>query len=73
MLPALLGHLPASVLMVVAVALLIIASGLTATVFAVLLSEVACRRIIRLVNALAKLCNKDISKERHKRKEHLKN
>jgi hypothetical protein len=39
-------------------------------VFAVLMSEVACRRIIRLVNSLARLTNKDMQEARHKRNEH---
>jgi hypothetical protein len=68
----LLAHLPASVLEMVAAALLIGAIGIVIIVFTALVSEVACRRIIRLVNALAKLTNKDFRAVRHRRNEHSK-
>ena len=67
-----LEHLPSSVLEIVAATLLILVIGMTLIVFTVLVSEVACRRIIRLVNALARLTNKDIREVRRRRHERSK-
>lgn len=68
----LLEQLPASVLEMIAASLLIVAIGIVLIIFAALVSEVACRRIIRLLNAVARLTNKDIREVRHKRNEHSK-
>jgi hypothetical protein len=62
-----LEHLPAPVLEVIAATLLIIVTDSVIVIFVVLLSETACRRIIRLVNAIAQLNNKAIRAGRHKR------
>ena len=67
-----LEHLPASVLDLIAAALLIVVIGIVLIVFVALVSEAACRRIIRLLNAVARLTNKDIRDVRHKRNEHSK-
>jgi hypothetical protein len=67
MILTLLEHLPAPVLEVIAVTLLIIAIDSVIVIFAVLLSETACRRIIRLVNAIAQVNNKAMRAGRHKR------
>jgi ABC-type dipeptide/oligopeptide/nickel transport system permease component len=60
-------RLPASVLEIIAVTLFVVAIGLMIILFAALMSETVCRRIIRLVNTFAKLTNKDIRAVRHKR------
>jgi hypothetical protein len=65
----LLEHLPASVLEMIAGTLLIVAIGCVLSVFAALVSEGACRRIIRLLNALAKLTNNNFRGARRKRNE----
>jgi uncharacterized membrane protein YdjX (TVP38/TMEM64 family) len=61
--------LPASVLEMVAVALLVIVIGCIIIAFAALLSEVACQRVVRLLNAVAKLNGKDIQEVRQRRNE----
>ncbi len=53
-----LSHLPVLVLEMLAATLLILALGIIITLFAVLCSEVACRRVIRLVRAIAGVVNR---------------
>jgi hypothetical protein len=60
MLLTLVQYLLTSVLEIGAATLLLIAFALLIVVFAALVSETACRRSIRLINALAKLTNKDL-------------
>jgi hypothetical protein len=51
-----------------AAALLMVVIGCIIIAFSALLSEIACRRVIRLLNAIARLNDKDIQEVQRHRK-----
>lgn len=64
-----LSHLPVLVLEMLAATLLILALGIVIVLFAALCSEVACRRVIRLVRAIAGVVNRQhVQRSRRKSK-----
>lgn len=64
----LLSHLPEPVMVLISTTLLILIAGSLIIVISVLLSEVACGRLIRLLNAIAKLTGKDIDYAKQRRR-----
>jgi ABC-type dipeptide/oligopeptide/nickel transport system permease component len=61
--------LPASAWQMIAATLLVLVVGCILIIFAALLSDVTCQRVIRLVDAFAKLVNKDargVHRRRHR-------
>jgi hypothetical protein len=67
-----LASLPVPVLEMVAAALLVIVVGCMLIAFAALLSDVACQRVVLLLNAVAKLTGKDIQEVHKQRNGHRK-
>ncbi len=64
----LLSRFPVPILEMIMGALLLVIIGIVAIVFATLISESACRRIIRLLHAVSGLTNKDMPPPKRKRR-----
>ncbi len=67
MILTLLSQLPVPILEMIMGALLIVIIGIAAIVFAVLISESACRRIIRLLHAVSGLTNRNMRSPKRRR------
>ena len=64
-----LSHFPVIVLETLAAALLVIATGMMVALFSALYSKVACKRVIRLVHAVADALRRhDVQSARSKRR-----